>query len=78
MEIPEGAKSNFNTMLEEAKNGDLALMDCFDKAMGCSVSAICVVNRLQNETQFVPVAIMPYEGLYERLSPADVDGGYVE
>ena len=78
MEIPEGAKSNFNTMLEAAKNGDLALMDCFDKATGRSVSAICAVTRSNKEIQFTPFAIMPYEDLYERLSPADVDGGYVE
>lgn len=78
MEIPEGAKSNFNTMLEAAKNGDLALMDCFDKATGHSVSAICAVNRLQDETEFTPFAIMPYEDLYERLVPPIEGEGYAE
>ena len=77
MEIPEGAKTNLKTLIAAAKNGDLALMDCFDEATGESVAAICVVNRINEEIQMVPIAIMPYCNLYERLAPP-TEGGYLK
>lgn len=78
MKIPKGAKANFETLIDAAKNSDLALMDCFDEATGESVAAVCAVNQIDGEFQMVPIAIMPYCNLFERLIPPTTEGGYLK
>lgn len=79
MQISEGLKANFETLKAAAINNDLSLMDCFDEATQEPVGAVCAVNKLDNgEFEFVPLAIMPYAPLYNRLRPPSqaIDGMY--
>lgn len=76
MKLTEGMKANFETLKRAAAAGDLALVDCFDKATGESVGCLCAINRDNDEYEMVPFAIMPYQPLYERLLPPGENGAY--
>lgn len=71
MAIGEGYKTNFETLQKAVKNGDIAIMECKDKATGDTAILVCAVQRPQmrgGEITMVPLARMidgnPYE-LYE-------------
>lgn len=76
--IEEGYKTNFNTLLQAASDGQLALVDCLDVATGKPVRAVCAVYR-DNEDMYniVPLAKMFDGNPYEELAPPNPDGGYV-
>jgi hypothetical protein len=67
--IPEGYKTNFNTMLLAAKNGHLALMECYDKATGKPVMTVCAVSRVGGEFECAPIAKLFDGNPYEELDP---------
>lgn len=71
MAIPKGYRSNFNTMLKAADNGDLALMECEDKATKKKVFVVCMVGRENGEYVFTPVAKMFDGNPYEEVNPPD-------
>lgn len=73
--IQKGHKENFNTLLLAALHGDLALLDCTDKKTGAPVKAVCAVNRIGSEYQFVPVAKLFDGDPYDELNPPDGVGG---
>ena len=75
MAISDGYKSNFETLIEAARAGDLAVMECVDRNTGKPVMTICAVERMVNERiRFVPLAKLfsgdPYK---ELMDPAEVD-----
>ena len=76
MQFTEGMKTNFETLKRAAINGDLALVDCFDVITGESLGCIYAINRENNEYEMVPLAIMPYQSLYERVLPPKENGAY--
>lgn len=45
MSIPDHARSNFQTLLRAASDGNLALMKCADAATGQRRYVICAVGR---------------------------------
>lgn len=54
--IEGGYRANFTTLLKAAKHGDLALLDCQDKVTGKPVRVVVVVNRIDGEFEFLPLA----------------------
>lgn len=70
MAIPRGHKSNFNALLRAAKNGDLALLECYDAKTNTPVFTICMANRgADRSITFVPVAKMFDGNPYDELMP---------
>ena len=54
MTIPDHARANFNTLLQAAANGNLALMECGDAATGEPRYVICAVGRAGTDFVFTP------------------------
>lgn len=77
--IKKGYKQNFETLLQAAKHGHLAILDCQDKKTGKPVVAIVAVNFDGKEYSFAPLAKMFDGNPYEELNPPspDAPGGYV-
>lgn len=75
MAILEGYKANFEILKRACKNGDLALMECQDKATQKTVIAICAVGKEKGEYVFSPVAKMFDGNPYEELNPPTPTGG---
>jgi hypothetical protein len=69
MTISKGHKANFETLKKAADNGDLALMECVDAKTGKPVIAVCAVNRVGDEFEFVPMAKMFDGNPYDELVP---------
>lgn len=68
--ILDGHKQNFNTMLDAAKNGDLALVECTDAKTGEIVIAVCIiVEHSDGLIDIMPVAKMFNGNPYEELIP---------
>lgn len=68
--IPEGHRNNFSNMINAAKRGRLALMECTDKKTGEPRYVICMVNKLKGDYEFVPVGHL-FEGdnPYDQYDP---------
>ena len=45
MAIPDHARTNFNTLLTAAKDGNLALMECTEVGSGETRYVLCAVGR---------------------------------
>ena len=45
MAIPDHARTNFNTLLRAAGDGNLALMECLDAVTGDRRHVLCAVGR---------------------------------
>jgi hypothetical protein len=56
MAIQQGDRANFQTILDAAKRGDLALLECVDITSGTPLCVVCAVNKRGNELEFVPLA----------------------
>lgn len=77
MPLAPGHKTNFETLQQAFKAGDVALMECQLSAMGEAVAVICAANRHPNdEIEFVPFAAMFNGNPYESLSPPAPAGGF--
>ena len=75
MSLLPGYKANFETMLQAAKNGDLALMDCTDKITGKQVATVVAVQReTDGSFLFVPVAKLFDGNPYEEIDPPNLNG----
>jgi len=69
MAIPKGYKANLDTIIRAAKNGDLCLMECTDKATGKGVIALCAAGRDGNEIVMAPLAKLFDANPYDELNP---------
>ena len=79
MSTPSHARSNFQTLLRAAGDGNLALMECLDAVTGAPRYVICAVGRDDGGffcTPFVHLAdANPYDAY---LPPAPGDpGGFI-
>jgi hypothetical protein len=54
MSIPDYARVNFQTLLDAASNGDLALMECADAVSGDPRYVICAVGHDGEDFVFTP------------------------
>ena len=76
MAIASGHRTNFNTLIEAFENGDVALLDCELKATGEQVAVIVAANRVNDEIDFVPFAMLFNGNPYEMLNPPNPEGGF--
>ena len=75
--LTKGDRANFQTLLDAARNGDLALMECTDAETGEYRAVVCAVGWVDEEYQFTPFGHLcsnknPYEA-YD--PPEDPFGG---
>lgn len=68
MSIPEGHRANFNNMLEAAKAGRVALVECTDKKTREPRYVICMVNTDPETTE---IEMVPVGHMFEGDSPYD-------
>ncbi|MGX1100662.1 DUF6117 family protein [Amorphus sp. MBR-141] len=54
MSIPDHARAKFQTLLREAADGNLALLECTDAATGAPRYVVCAVGRDGEEFLFTP------------------------
>lgn len=74
MAIQEGYVKNLDMIIQAAKNGDTALMECTDAVTGQTVIALCAVYQDEQEQfNFVPLAKMFDGNPYEELNPPMAD-----
>lgn len=66
--ITEHQKANFETLKRAFQQGDVALMECFDKQERQTVAVICAVERGET-VGFVPFAKFFNDNPYEQLVP---------
>jgi hypothetical protein len=71
MAIQKGDRQNFETILNAAKNGDLALLECADASSGEKRSVVCAVNRDGKDFVFVPLAKLFIGNPYDELTPPE-------
>ena len=75
MAIPDVIKNNFHTLERAFKNGDIALLECRNRADGEPAYAICAVNFISRsgaepEIEMLPFGLMFSTDPYEMLIPA--------
>ena len=73
MSIPDHARSNFQTLLRAAGDGNLALMECADAATGQRRYVICAVGREGADYVFTPFGHLADGNPYDAYLPADPD-----
>lgn len=71
MALKPGDRANFNTLLEAAKQGDLALMECTDAKTGEYRAVICAVNHDGTDHVMVPLGHIATGNPYEDYKPPD-------
>ena len=77
MSLATGYRTNFDTLGSAFAVGDAALLECQLNATGKVVPVICAVNRLvDQQIEFVPIAMLFTGDPYETVSPPDPDGGF--
>lgn len=71
--LREGDKHNFNTLLQAARNDDLALVDAVRKQDEAKVALICAMGRADDNIYPVPLAVMvegnPFELFHDPTAP---------
>jgi hypothetical protein len=75
MAIPAAIKNNFHTLEQAFRNGDIALLECRNRADGEPAYAICAINVIRQpgaepEMEMVPIGLMFSSDPYETLIPA--------
>lgn len=77
MAIPDHARTNFQTLLRAAGDGNLALMECLDAESGHTRYVICAVGRDGSDFVMTPFGHLadgnPYDA-YRPPNPADPAG----
>ncbi|RUW87467.1 hypothetical protein EOA30_36055 [Mesorhizobium sp. M8A.F.Ca.ET.059.01.1.1] len=73
MSIPDHARSNFQTLLRAAGDGNLALMECADAATGERRCVICAVGRDGADYVFTPFGHLADGNPYDAYLPPDRD-----
>lgn len=74
MAIPDHARSNFNTLLRAADDGNLALMECLDAVTGDRRFVICAVGRADDgDYVMTPFGHLAVGNPYDAYLPPDPD-----
>jgi hypothetical protein len=73
MAIPDYARTNFDTLLRAASEGNFALMDCLDTATREPRCVICAVGRSDGEYVFTPFGHLSDGNPYDAYLPPDPD-----
>lgn len=69
-------QQNLQTLLQAARNGHLAVVECQDKATGQPVAILCALSPAGEEVDIVPFARMFAGNPYDELNPPNPDGGF--
>lgn len=69
--MDEGHKFNLRTLILAAKNDDLCLLECIDRATGKTVIAVCAVSDEPDGEHYIPLAKMFDNSPYDELDPPD-------
>lgn len=69
MAIPDAYRRNFQTLLQAAENGDLALMECTDAQTGEPRYVICAVGRDGSDYLFTPLGHLHDGNPFEAYVP---------
>jgi hypothetical protein len=79
MSIPDHARSNFQTLLRAAAEGNLALMECLDAETGAQRYVICAVGCDSGDYVFTPFGHLADGNPYDAHLPPNPDdpGGFV-
>ncbi|MEO3434482.1 DUF6117 family protein [Inquilinus sp. CAU 1745] len=75
MSIPDHARTNFNTLLRAAEDGNLALMECADAITGATRYVICAVGREGRDFVMTPFGHLADGSPYDAYVPPDASGG---
>ena len=68
-------QANFATLVRAAQAGDLALLDCQERAGEKPLPVLCAANRnLDGSIEFVPLAILFCDNPYEWIDPPRCSG----
>lgn len=70
MSIPGFARTNFQTLLRAAGDGNLVLMECLDAETAQPRYVICAVGRDGADYVFTPLRTLGRRQSVRRLSPA--------
>jgi hypothetical protein len=71
MSIPDHARTNFQTLLQAAFSGDLALMECADVATGEPRYVLCAVGRAGDDFVFTPFGHLATGNPFEIYRPPE-------
>jgi len=72
MALKNGDRANFETLKRACANGDLALLECKDKATGEYRAVICAVNRDDDGTvMMVPFGHLATDNPFEAYEPPE-------
>ena len=69
MAIPDAHARNFETLLQAARNGDLALMECTDAMTGVPRYVICAVGRVDGDYVMTPFGHLHDGNPYDAYLP---------
>ncbi|RFB83024.1 hypothetical protein B5K11_35675 [Rhizobium leguminosarum bv. trifolii] len=69
MAIPDYARTNFNTLLRAASDGNLAPMECLDAATHEPRYVLCAVGRSDGEFVFTPFGHLADGNPYDTYLP---------
>ena len=80
MAIPDPVRTNFNTLLRAAGDGNLALMECLDAATREVRYVLCAVGRDRGDFVFTPFGHLAGGNPYDAYLPPEPDdpAGFVE
>jgi hypothetical protein len=71
MALALGHRKNFNTLIQAAEQGDLALMECTDAKTGETRAVICAANRNPDgSVDFVPFGHMAEGNPFDAYLPS--------
>lgn len=73
MAIPDPVRTNFNTLLRAAGDGNLALMECLDAGTREPRYVLCAVGRDGGDYVFTPFGHLADGNPYEAYLPPDPD-----
>ena len=69
MAIPDHARVNFETLLQAAQAGDLALMECTEVASGETRYVLCAVGRDASDYVMTPFGHLAPGNPYDAYIP---------
>ena len=71
MAIPDPVRTNFDTLLRAADDGNLALMECLDAATRETRYVLCAVGRDGGDYVFTPFGHLASGNPYDAYLPPD-------
>lgn len=71
MAIPDHARTNFDTLLRAASDGNLALIECLDAASREPRYVLCAIGRSDGEYVFTPFGHLADGNPYNAYLPPD-------